>query len=91
MKRNVIARVHSERTRAFDWRPPVIAFLKNEPVMVLMGVRAVLYILGAVAGIRLEPEMGEAIVGILFGLLGIDAATSAAARAKVSPVGKLPG
>ena len=66
----------------------MIAFLKNEPVMVLYAVRAIIYVLGAVAGIRLEPEMSEAIVGILFGLLGIDAATSAAARAKVSPVGK---
>ena len=64
----------------------MLEFLKREPVMVLYAVRAILYILGAVAGLRLEPEMSEAIVGILFGLLGVDAATSAAARAKVTPV-----
>lgn len=68
----------------------MIAFFRREPVMVLMGVRALLYVLGAVAGITLEPEMAEGIVTILFGLLGVDAATSAAARARVSPVSKLP-
>lgn len=68
----------------------MIDFFRKEPVMVLMLVRGVMYVLGAVAGIRLEPEMAESIVGVLFGLLGIDAATSAAARAKVSPVGKTP-
>ena len=69
----------------------MLKFLKSEPVMVLYGVRAALYVLGAVAGIRLEPEMGEAIASILFGILGVDAATSAAARSKVSPVGKASG
>lgn len=66
----------------------MLAKLKNEPVLVLMGVRFIVYILGAVAGIRLEPELTESIVTLLFGALGVDAATSAAARSKVSPVGK---
>lgn len=66
----------------------MIALFRKEPVLVLYGVRAIIYVLGAVAGIRLEPELGEAIAGVLFGLLGVDAATSAAARSKVSPVGK---
>ena len=66
----------------------MLDFLKREPVMVLLAVRGIFYILGAVAGIRLEPELAESIVGVLFGVLGVDAATSAAARAKVSPVGK---
>ena len=66
----------------------MLDFLKREPVMVLLAVRGILYVLGAVAGIRLEPELAESIVGVLFGVLGVDAATSAAARAKVSPVGK---
>ena len=66
----------------------MLDFFRNEPVMVLLIVRGILYVLGAVAGIRLEPEMAESIVGVLFGVLGVDAATSAAARSKVSPVGK---
>jgi uncharacterized membrane protein len=66
----------------------MLAFLRNEPVMVLMILRGVFYLLAAVVGIRIEPELAESIVTILFGILGVDAATSAAARAKVSPVGK---
>lgn len=66
----------------------MLDFFRKEPVLVLLAVRGVLYVLGAVAGIRLEPEAAEAIVAALFGVLGVDAATSAAARSKVSPVGK---
>ena len=56
-----------------------------EPVLVMMLARFVVYALAAWGGVSFEPELAEEIVVTLFGVAGVDLASSVRARSKVTP------
>ena len=60
-------------------------FKGYEPVIVTALVRLVVYALAAWGGITVEPELSDEIVVTLFGVAGVDLASSVRARSKVTP------